>query len=82
MGVSEKSDKNGCEGSAEFGEEDNVECENEFHIVLEDTRLNQDRYSNNDEYEVVTRMALKYGTVLQGNEIEIFDITFVYRKEK
>ena len=67
MGVSEKSDENGCEGSVEFGEEDNVECENEFHIVLKDTRLNQDRYSNNDECEVVTRLALKYGTVLQGN---------------
>ena len=43
------------------------------HVVLEDTRLNQDRYSNNNECEVVTRLALKHGTVLQGDVIEIFE---------
>ena len=48
------------------------------------TGLNQDRYSNNDECEVVTRLALKHGTVLQGDEKEIFEqlIIFVYNKEK
>ena len=80
MGVTEESNENGCEGSVEFGEENNVECENECHVVLEDTRLNQDRYSNNNECEVVTRLALKHGTVLQGDVIEIFEqlIKFVY----
>ena len=59
-------------------------CETECHVVLEDTCLNQDRYSNNDECEVVTRLALKHGTVLQGNENEIFKqlIIFVDKKEK
>ena len=84
MGVTEKSDENCCEGSVGFGEEDNVVCENECHVLLEDTCLNQDRYSNNDEYEVVTRLALKRGTVLQGEENEIIEqfIIFVYKKEK
>ena len=36
MGVAEVSDKNGCEGSVGFGE-------NECHVLLEDTCLNQDR---------------------------------------
>ena len=51
MGVAEESDENGCEGSVGFGEEENVVCENECHVVLEDACLNQDRYSNNDEGE-------------------------------
>ena len=54
MGVAKVSVKNGCEGSLEFGEEENVVCENECHVVLEDTCLNQDCYSNNDKSEVVT----------------------------
>ena len=73
MGVTEEFDENGCEGSIEFGEEDNVE--NECHVVLEDTCLNQNRYSRNDEWEVVSR------TVLQGDEIEIFE-QLIYKKEK
>ena len=50
----------------------------------EDTCLNQDRYSSNDECEVVTRLALKHGTVLQGDKNEIFEqlIIFVYKKQK
>ena len=52
--------------------------------MLEDTCLNHDRYSNNDKCEVVTKPALKHGTVLQGHENEIFEqlIIFVYEKEK
>ena len=84
MGVTEESDENGCEGFVGFGEEDNVVCENECHVVLEDTCLNQDRCSNNDKCEIVTRLALKHGTALQGDENEIFQqlIVFVYMKEK
>ena len=84
MGVTEESDENGCKGPVEFGEEDNVECENECHDVLEDTRLNQDQYSNNDECEVLTRLALKHGAILQGDEFEIFEqlIIFVHKKRK
>ena len=44
MGVAEEFDENGCEGSAEFGEEENVVCKNECHVVLEETCLNQDCY--------------------------------------
>ena len=73
IGVTEESDENGYEGSVEFGEENNVECENECHVVLEDTCLNQDRYRNNNECKVVTRLALKHGTVLQGDVIKIFE---------
>ena len=84
MGVAEDSDKNVCEGSVGFGEKENVVCENECHVVLEDTCLNQDRYSNNDKCEVVAKLALKHGTVLQGDENEIFEqlIIFVHKKEK
>ena len=84
MGAAEESDKNGCEGSARFGEEENVVCENECHVVLEDTCLNQDRYSNNDKCKVVTKLALKNCTDLQGDENEILEqvIIFVYKKEK
>ena len=58
--------------------------ENECHIVSENTCLNQDWYSNNDKCEVVTKLALKHGTVLQGDENGIFEpfIIFVYKKEK
>ena len=84
MGVTEESDKNGCEGSARFSEEDNVVCENECHVVLGDICLNQDQYSNSDECEVVTSLVLKHGTVLQGDENEIFEqlTIFVDKKEK
>ena len=41
MGVTEEPDKNGCEGSVRFWEEDNVVCENECHVMSEDTCLNQ-----------------------------------------
>ena len=63
MGVTEESGENGCQGSAGFGEEDNVVCENECHVVLKDTCLNQDRYGNNDEFEVVIRLAMKHGSL-------------------
>ena len=53
MGVTEESDENGSEGCVGFGEENNLVCENECHVVLEDTCLNQGRYSNNDECKVV-----------------------------
>ena len=43
-----------------------------MYAVLKDTCLNQDRYSNNDECELVTRLVLKHGTVLQGDENKIF----------
>ena len=58
-------------------------CDIECHAVLEGTCLNQDRYSNNDKYEVVTRLALKHGTVLQEDENKIFEqlIMFVPKKE-
>ena len=84
MGVAEDSDKNGCEGSVGVGVEENVVCENECHVVLEDTCLNQDRYSKNDECEVVNRLSLKHGTALQGDENKIFEqlIIFVHKKEK
>ena len=70
---SDQSVKNGCEGSAEFSVEENVVCENECHVVLEDTCLNQDCYSNNDKSKVITKLALKHDTVLQGDENEIFE---------
>ena len=73
MGVNEESDKNGYANSVGFGEKNNVVCENECHVVLEDTCLNQDRYSNNDKCEVVTRLAFKDDTVLQGDENETFE---------
>ena len=83
MGVAEDSDKNGCEGSVGFGEEENVVCENECHVVLEDTCLNQDRYSNNDKCEVVTKLALKHGIVLQGDESEILEqLLYLYIRKK
>ena len=84
MGVAKESVKNGREGSLEFGEEENVACENECHIVLEDTCLNQDCYSNNDKSKVMTKLALKHDIVLHGDENEIFEqlIVFVYKKER
>ena len=84
MGVAKESVENDCEGCVEFGEEENVVCENECHVVLEDTCLNQDCYSNNDKSEVVTKLALKHDTVLQGDENEIFEelIVFVHKNEK
>ena len=59
-------------------------CEYECHVVLEDTCLNQDRYSKNDKCEVVTKLALEHGTVSHGDENEIFEqlITFAHKKEK
>ena len=76
--------ENGCEDFVEFGKEENAVCENQFHVVLEDTCLNQDYYGNNGKSEVVTKLALKHGTVLLGNEKEIFEplILFVYKKRK
>ena len=84
MGVTEESEENGYQGSVGFGEEDNVVCENECHVVLEDTCLNQDWYSNKDEFEIVTRLAMKHSRVLQGDENEIFEqlIIFANKKEK
>ena len=84
MGVAKESVENGCEGSVKFGEEENAVCENEYHVVLKDTCLNQDCYSKNDKSEVVTKLALKHDIVFQGDENEIFEqlIVFVYKKEK
>ena len=48
MGMAKEFVENDCEGYVEFGEEENVVCENECHAVLEDTCLNQDCYSNNE----------------------------------
>ena len=84
VGMTKESDKISCEGSVGFGVEDNAVCEIECHVVLEDTSLNRDRYSNNDECEVVSRQALKHGTVLQEDGNEKFEqlIWFVYKKGK
>ena len=58
-------------------------CENECHIVLEVTCLNQDCHSNNDKSEVVTKMALKHDTVLQGDEIRYLNNSmYLYIKKK
>ena len=54
MKTAEKSGENDCEGPVGFGEEQNVVCKNECHVVLEHTCLNQEWYSNNDKGEVVT----------------------------
>ena len=73
------------EDSFGFREDDmDFVCENVCYVMLEDTCLNQDRYSNNNESEVVTRLALKYGTVFQEDENEIIEqlIIFIYKKEK
>ena len=43
MGLTKESDKNGCEDSLWFGEEDNHVCKNECRVALEDTCLNQYR---------------------------------------
>ena len=64
MSLTEESDENSCEGSVGFGEEEYGLSENDCHVVL-DTCLNQSWYSNNDECEVVTRLALKHGAILQ-----------------
>ena len=81
MSVAEESDEIGCDGSVGFGEEESVMCD---VTVLQDTCLNQEGYSNNDKCGVVTKLALKHATVLQGDENEIFEqhIVFVYKKEK
>ena len=52
--------------------------------MLEYTRLNQDRYSNNNKCEVVPRLALKHGKVLQEDKNEIFEqlTMFLYKKKK
>ena len=65
MGMAKEFVENDCEGYVEFGEEENVVCENECHVVLEDTCLNQDCYSNNDKSDVMTKLVLKHDTVLQ-----------------
>ena len=43
MGATQESDKNNCDSLVGFCEEENVMCENECHVVLEDTCLNQDK---------------------------------------
>ena len=54
MGTTEEPVKNGCEGCVEFGEGDNILSENKFHLMLDDTCLNQEQYSNYGKCEVVT----------------------------
>ena len=71
MSVTEVSDKNGWEGSVEFSDEDNVVSKIKCHVVMED---------NISDCEVVTRLALKHGIVLQGDENEQLNI-FVDKKE-
>ena len=53
------------------------------HVALEDTCLNQDGCSHNDEGEVVPRLALKHGRILQEDENKILEqlIVFVYKKK-
>ena len=82
MSVAKVSVKNGCEGSVEFGEEENVVCENECHVVLEDTCLNQDCYSNNDKSKVMTKLALKHDKILQGDENDLTNSLFLYTRKK
>ena len=84
MGAAEESKENESEDSAGFDEERNVVCENVRHFVLEATYLNQDWYSNNDKVDVLTKLALKYGTFIQRNENEIFEqlSIFVYQKKR
>ena len=43
MGATQESDKNNCDSLVGFCEEENAVCENECHVVLEDTCLNQDK---------------------------------------
>ena len=52
--------------------------------MLEDTYLNQDWYSKSDKDDVLTKLALKYGTFIQRNENEIFEqlSIFVYQKKR
>ena len=48
--------------------------------MLNDTCLNQDRYSNNDAREVVTRLALKLG--IDENEILKNSLYLYIKKEQ
>ena len=84
MGAAKESKENESEASAGFDEERNAVCENVCHFVLEATYLNQDWYCNNDKVDVLTKLALKYGTFIQRNENEIFEqlSIFVYQKKK
>lgn len=59
MGVTEAFDKNYCQGSVRFYEEENVVHENQCHFVLEDPCKNQNWYSNNEKFVAVTKEALK-----------------------
>ena len=49
-------------------------CKSECYVVLEDTCLNQDRYSNNDEREV-TRLAVKHGQFYKKMKIKYLNST-------
>ena len=53
-------------------------------VVLEDTYLNQDWYSNNDKDDVVTKLTLKYGTFIQRDENKTSEqlINLYTRKER
>ena len=82
MGVVKESVENGCEGSVELGEEENGVCKNECHVMLEDTCLNQDCYSNNGKSDVVTKLALKHDTVLQGDENNLNNSLYLYIRKK
>ena len=50
--------------------------------MLEDTCLNQDCYSNNDKSDVVTKLALKHDTVLQGDENNLNNSLYLYIRKK
>ena len=66
--VSEAFEKNCCKGSVGFAKDDNVVCENQFHVVLELACKNQDFNSNNRKFVVVTKQVLKNDGVSQEDE--------------
>ena len=72
MGVTGESNKNGCKVSGMSGEEDNVAYENKCHVVFGGYLSKLRPVSINDKCEVVNRLALKHGTVLQEDENRIF----------
>lgn len=65
VGVSEAFEKNCWKGSVGFAKGDNVVCKNQCHVVLELTCKNQDFYSNNGKFVVVTKQARKNDAVSQ-----------------
>ena len=82
MVVTEQSHENGYEDSVGFTGEAHVVCKSKCYVVLEDTCLNQDRYSNNDECEV-TRLAVKHGQFYKKMKIKYLNSTLcLYVRKK